>query len=227
MGLQNMNYSLKKIAFLPLLFAFILVFSSCYSQPDYLSYVSDLRKDLFWGENETFGVIVWAGARETPFAEDGIKNETALCLTVKITQKEETGEQLGIKITYGDKTYENKTKFHPVRSACMCEIPVNVLPEKELTAQIIYGEKTQTLTLTSKLADNTIKYSEALKKATDDAAAFLKKNTENGKLKAEITVRLICENNRNYYFIGFVSEQGEKIAYLIDGENATILAKKN
>lgn len=203
-----------------------LLFSGCNAKPEYFSYVSELRKDVFVGENERFAVSVWAGAREQPYAADGIKNPTSLSLTVKVTQKQESGDNLNVNIKFDDKTYSAKTGFHPVKSALCAEIAVDKLPEKQVIIEIEYGEEIDCITLESMLLPTTISYTAALDKAICKAEEFLKANTKNAKLEAEITVKLLCENNRNYYYVCFLSVTGEKLAYLIDGENGEVLAEK-
>lgn len=217
---------IKKVAALTLL-TFLFVFAvACNSKPEYFSYVSELRKDVFAGENERFSVVVWAGAREQPYAADGIKNQTSLSLTVKITQKQETGDNLGVTVKFDDKVYRSKTGFHPVKSALCAEICVDKLPEKQLVAEIAYGENSDVITLESKLSESTISYNDALNRATQKASDFLKANTKNGKLNAEIAIKLLCENNRNYYYVSILSVSGEKRAFLIDGETSDVLAER-
>lgn len=217
---------IKKVTALTLL-TFLFVFTvACNSKPEYFSYVSELRKDVFAGENEQFSVVVWAGAREQPYAADGIKNQTNLSLTVKITQKQETGDNLEVTVKFDDKVYRAKTGFHPVKSALCAEIGVDKLPEKQLAVEIAYGEKIDALTLESKLLEGTISYNDALNRAAEKASDFLKANTKNGKLNAEIAIKLLCENNRNYYYVSILSVSDEKRAFLIDGETGDVLAER-
>ena len=108
-----------------------------------------------------------------------------------------------------------------------CSFDVNVLPEKQVVVKLIYGDQTCTLTALSALNEDTIPYTEALKRATDYCAEYITSHTENGKLKAEISVRLLTENGNNYYYVGFTATDGEKKAVLIDGETGSVLAEKN
>ena len=101
------------------------------------------------------------------------------------------------------------------------------LPERSITIDIVCGENTTTVTLYSKLNEDTISYTDALKKATDKASDFLKEHTKKGVLKAEIAIRLLCENDKNFYYVGFICEEGLKRAYLIDGKTGEIIAEKN
>lgn len=200
---------------------------ACAKKPDYSAYISDLRKDIFVGENDDFGVTVWSGARETPYASDGVKNETLLNLTVKVVAKQEKGDKIAATVCYDENEYAVDLKFHPVKSAMSASVNVNVLPEKQVIIKLSYGSEECTITLNSALNSNTVSYFDAVNKAVDYCADYIKNHTEKGKFNAEISVRLLAENGNNYYYVGFFATDGEKKAVLVDGETCTILAEKN
>ena len=205
---------------------YTLVFTACNPKPDYISYVSELRKDIFTGEQDNFSVVIYSGTKESPAVFDGIKNQTALTLTFKVTCKEEVGESIKICFETGNKKYEKTLDFNPVKSTLCCDVEVNALPEKELAVTLCYGESSTVVNTLSRLKENTISYTKALESAAEKASDFLSEHTEGGTLKAEIVLRLLCENDRNYYYVGFVCEEGLKRAYLVNGENGEIIAEK-
>ena len=202
------------------------MFSACKQTPDYLSYVSEFRKDVFCGEKDNFSVVVFAGSKEKPATFDGDKKDTFLFLTFKVMQKEECGSAITVNFEIGDKKYSQQLQFNPVKSTLSCDVEVAALPEKNLTVELIFGENSTVITTYSKLNEDTVKYTDALNKAIEKAQPFLKEHTKDGVLKAEIVVRLLCENDKNYYYVGFVCEEGLKQAYLIDGKTCQIIAEK-
>lgn len=222
-----MRKVLFKIGLFIALAVCVLTAFGCGKTPDYFAYIGDLRKDIFIGENENFGVTVWAGARENPYASDGIKCETTLCLTLKVVRKTEKNDKITATVYYDDNEYKKELEFHPVKSAMSASFNVNVLPEKQLTVKLDYGDESCILTLNSALNDDTIPYAEALNRAVKYCDDYIKKHTEKGKFNAEISVRLLAENGNNYYYIGFIGTDGEKKAVLIDGETGSVLAEKN
>ncbi len=203
-----------------------LVLYSCKKKVDYLSYVSELRKDVFIGEKDNFNVVVYSGFKEEPTLLEGKKEQTALTLTFKVNQKEECSNPLTIKFSLGDKNYQKELAFNPVKSTLCAEVEVNSLPEKSIEVQIIEGENCTTINAISKLNENSISYSKALEKATQKASEFLSKHTTKNTFKGEIIVRLLCENERNYYYVCFVCENGEKLAYLLNAKTGEIIAQK-
>ena len=38
---------------------------------------------------------------------------------------------------------------------------------------------------------------------------------------------LLCENGKNYYYVGFICDKGLKKAYLIDGVTGEVIAEKD
>ena len=223
---QKCNF-LRLCALILTALAIPLTLTACNTQPDYLSYVSELRKEVFIGEKDNFCVVAYAGMKESPAIFDGIKQNTTLCVGFKIIQKEETGSQLTIKFTINNKNYTAPLTFNPVKNTLFCDVEVSALLEKSLDVEICYGDKSTIVSTTSQLNEKTISYTEALESAVNKGEAFLKEHTEKGVLKAEIIIRLLCEKGRNYYYVGFICEKGLKRAYLIDGESGEVIAEKN
>lgn len=209
-----------------LLTFYALIQGGCNSKPDYLSYVSELRKDVFVGEKDNFCVTVYCGTKEEPALFDGVKNQTHPTLTFKVLQKEEVGAPISVKFKIANKEYCKDLEFNPVKSTLSCEVEVNALPEKNLIVQLVYGENETLIETKSKLNDKNISYIKALEISVNEGQSFLKEHTVKGVLKCEIVIRLLCENERNYYYVGFICEEGLKLAYLINGETGEIIAKK-
>ena len=211
---------------LVILLSIPLFLYSCNGKVDYLSYVSELRKDIFIGVKDNFTVIVYSGFKESPAIPNGKKEQTALTLTFKIMQKEEIDSPLTIKFTLGDKSYQKELAFNPVKSTLCAEVEVTSLPEKSIDVQIFEGENSTLISATSKLNENTISYSKALESAVNKSQEFLQKNSTKNTFNGEIIIRLLCENERNYYYVSIISENKEKLSYLINATSGEIIAQK-
>lgn len=204
----------------------LLNLTACKQNIDYFSYVSELRKNIFTAQNEQLSLLVYAGAKENPAIFDGVKNETRLILGVKVIFNEEPQTAIVATLCFDDKSYELPLDFHPVKRALAGEIEVPVLPEKSVDVVLCYDQKEVCLTASSRLNENTISYSKALDSVTPKADDFFKEHTKNGILKAEIIIRLLCEQNKNYYYVGLVCEEGLKRSYLVDGISGEVVAEK-
>lgn len=199
---------------------------ACKQKVDYFSYVSELRKDIFTAENDEVSLLVYAGAKENPAIFDGVKNETRLIVGVKAIFNEEPQTAVTAKICFNDKNYELPLDFHPVKRALAGEVEVPVLPENSVEVVLCYNQTEVCLTANSRLNQDTIAYSDALDSVTKKADDFFKEHTKNGVLKAEIVIRLLCEQNKNYYYVGLVCAEGLKRSYLVDGTTGEVVAEK-
>lgn len=199
---------------------------SCDKRIDYFSYVSELRSDIFTGEKDNYCITVYAGMKEKPFAHDGVANDTALTLTVKLITKEKINEAVTVKLSYDGKEYTKTLEYNPVLTTVSADITVEALPQKKLQATLSHGETVETIQLSSLRLDDSANYTQALKAATDKASEFINKNSTGANFKGEICIRLLCEGDKNYYYVGFILNDGLALAYLLDGKTCEIIAEK-
>ncbi|MBQ7408219.1 MAG: hypothetical protein IJW13_02985 [Clostridia bacterium] len=217
-----------------LTFAFCLILSistaifavACNSSPDLYSCISELRKDTFVGECEHFNLTIYCGAKENPSAFDGVKNPTSLFVTLKVTQSQATHENLTATFTVGEKQYSAQLKNDNVKNCLTAELTVSALPEKALEVTIYNDQTSAVINATSILRSDTVTYTQAVNSAGEKAKDFIKQNTVKGILKAEIIVRLLNQDSNNYYYVGFVTAEGLKQAYLIDAKTGNVIAQK-
>lgn len=220
-----MSKKFKSLA-LTILTLLFLCLSGCTAKVDYFSYLSELRKDIFAGEKDNYLVIAYSGLKEDPAVADGVKNQTFLTLTFKVTLKEECEEPISLKFAVGDKNYECDLQFNPVKSTLCADVVVSALPEKNFSVEVVCGDQTSVVDLVSKLQENSVSYTKALECAINKAQSYLKENTKDGVFYGEIAVRLLCENDRNYYYVGIAFKNGKKQAYLINASTCEIIAEK-
>lgn len=213
------------LSFLSLLLIFCTL-SACKQKIDYLSYVSELRKNLFTQENQDVSLLVYAGAKEKPAIFDGVKNDTRLIVGVKAIFKEEPSSSVIAKVCFEDKCYEIPLDFHPVKLALAGEMEVPILPEQSVEVTLCFDQKEICLTANSIIDSKTISYDKALDSVAQKASDFFNEHTKNGVLRAEIIVRLLREGNKNYYYVGLVCEEGLKRSYLVDATTGEIVAEK-
>lgn len=204
----------------------ILTLNACSAKIDYMSYVSELRKEIFTAENEQVSVMVYAGAKENPAILDGVKNDTRLIVGIKAIFNQEPQSTVTATLCFDDKSYEIPLNFHPVKRALAGEIELPVLPEKQVEVKLSYDQTEILLTAKTRLFEDTVSYSDALASVTQKAEGFLKEHVKAGVLKCEIIIRLLCEHNKNYYYVGLVCNEGLKRSYLVDGKTGEVVAEK-
>lgn len=222
-------FKFKSIAAGVLTLALLPIFASlaaCNAQTDYFCYVSELRSNVYYGEEGNFSLTVYSGLREKPFNHDGNVGEQALTLTFKLFMKEKVNEAIKIEYEINGTKYQTQLNYDATGSALSCIAEVNDLPETPPEITICYGENAILIKTNSLLNADTISYTAALRATTEKASDFIKENSEGSRFKGEISVRLLCENGRNYYYVGFILSDGLKQAYLLDGKSGEILAEK-
>ncbi len=216
----------KFIVFILCVCSAFLLFG-CNGEFDYSSYVSELRKTIYEGESQTFLVSLYAEQREDPFIDDGYVGKIKNAVIVKVEFKEGSANDVKAVITYGNETLNASLSYNPVSGKSSAIITVENLPETAgVNVEITSGEICENVTLSSVVFDKTVDYKEAIKSAVNSDKGIIEKLFEEGNVTAEIHVRLICSDDKNYYYIGFVERSGKTHAYLIDGETANVLAKK-
>ena len=218
---------MKKLVVFILCVCSAFLMASCNSEFNYSAYVSELRQTIYEGESQTFLVSLYAEQREDPFIDDGYVGEIKNVVIVKVEFKQGSANDVKALITYGNETHNASLTYNPVSGKSSAIIKVENLPETAgVNVEITSGEICENVTLSSVVFDKTVDYKEAIKSAVNNDKATLDKLFEEGNVTAEIHVRLIRSEDKNYYYIGFVEQSGKTHAYLIDGETANVLAKK-
>lgn len=199
----------------------------CSKSVDYTPYVSQLRLSVYQGSTQNFKVTAYAEKRETPFIPNGVVGELINVVIVKVEFLNGSPSDASLNLYYGEKTLTAPLTYNPVSEKCTATINVESLPSSpSVTVEITTGETTEKLTLSSVIFNNTISYQEAINSAVN-ADKELSNKLFSGEVLAEINVRIIVGDGKNYYYVGLVEKGGNTTAYLVDGETGSVLAKRS
>lgn len=218
---------MKKI-FLIISFCFCLfLISSCKTGVDYSAYVSELRLAVYEGKSENFKAVLNAEKKEYPFIADGYVGEMKNTLILKVEFLNGSPDDASAIISYGEISNSANLSYNPVSGKSTASVTVNELPSSAtVTVELTSGEISEKLTLSSVVFDKTINYSDAISSVASSDKETVDALFSNETAKAEIHVRIISGNGKNFYYVGFVENGGKTTAYLVDGETAEVLAKK-
>lgn len=206
----------------------IISITSCNKELDLSSYVSQLRLAVYEGESQNFKAVAYTEKRETPFNADGVVAEIKNAVIIKISFLNGSPNDVTATLSYGVENYETSLTYNPVSEKSTATIYVQNLPTSpSVNLTVTSGDVTEKLTLSSVIFDNTVTYNEALKSVVNSDKERVDKLFNEGNVSAEIHVRLICADGKNYYYIGFVEKGGKTTAYLVDGESAKVIASKS
>lgn len=212
-----------KLKFLLVLFVLLLVpFYSCHTSQEQNN-ISQIRNNVFYGEENGICIKAYSEEKEYPFINDGIANNRENFVIVKVLN---FYEDTNLTLQFSGKSYSAKAQYNPTSNSMDCTFLVKSLPNKELVVLAENnGNKTQ-ITCKSLLKSDTISPLTALEKANSQQQEFVSSLYENGTFKAEIYIRLICEGDYNFYYVGYGQGNNKITAFLLDGITGEILAGK-
>ncbi len=167
--------------------------------------VSRLRADAFFDENENYVLYAYPEIRETPMIADGVINKTEKTVILKLKLKSAAEGEYTVNFTT-DKEYSETFAFSAFSDCFVTSVKVNMLPDKPFNATITHNGESQTLYMESLLNEKTITADAALKKAYKEKKDYVDKHIVNGVFNGEIYIRLITENDKNYWYVGFTTK---------------------
>lgn len=168
--------------------------------------VSRLRSNAFFDENENYLLYAFPEIRETPMIADGVINKTEKTVILKLKLKYAAEGEFTVNFTT-DKEYSETFAFSAFSDCFVTSVKVNMLPYKPFNATITHNGESQTLYMESLLNEKTVTADVALKKAYKAKKDYVDKHTVNGVFDGEIYIRLITENDKNYWYVGFTTKE--------------------
>lgn len=214
------KYIMKKLPVLLLLTGLVPLISACKQSPDYFSYVSELRSDLFTASAEEFSLTVACISREYPYNSDGIK--APLSDLIEITL-EGNADEYSVYLLGGEQA-GGEMSFRNTRGDFYYSQGVKTFPEGSVTLRVEWEDKNREIVATSVKTENTLTPEAALSRALDTEQAALERMSANGGFAGEFYVRLL-RRDKNYYYVGIVDRDGKMISLLLDSESGEVLAR--
>ncbi len=211
--------------FFVILTIFCLIFLTACQKPNtYQDKVSQLRYDILSGESNSYSVKAYLEKRESPYKADGIIQEMKNYVIFKINFKTEPNSITGeLKINFtADKEYSSSLIYKPEFDSYVATIEVQNLPIAPLTATITLLDAQENVTLNS-ICNDVIKPEKALDTAITNKKELIEE-LEKTNADFEIMVRLICQEQSVYYYVGIV--ENEYTTALLISNTGKILAEK-
>ncbi len=201
-----------------------LSFVGCKKTLRYENYVSELRSNIFLAETETLSLRVYSVNKETPYAADGVPQETSQRTEVYLVAP--TGDKVcTLFFTVDGKEYGGEMSFDNVRAEYYFYCTLDTSTLHEIVCKITYGDVESELTATSVRTENTLSAGEILNGLLSVEKPLFDGLTDKYGFAGEIYIRLIFEETP-YYYVGVIDRSGNITAFLINGETGKILAKR-
>lgn len=210
-----------------------VMLTGCGSNPVDLALknLSEVRYNIFSGENDVFVATFMSGERETPYVVNGIceKRVEFGMLTVKY----KTSDMPTIakyKLLVGDNEYSGELEYNNYEKTLMIDINKVVSDDAKIVLQVITDIDNKECNLDAKTSDMEITWRSALDIAInafgDDYNSYIAK----GKLNGEIYVKIITDIAGNfddyYWYVSIVGTNGKTNSVIINTKSGEIIAKK-
>ncbi len=218
------KFSVIIFVFISLLFSF----TSCGKDVDLTCYVSQNRHNVYLGENEEYKLTAYEEKRENPFVADGYIGSVENYVILKIESKTQSVDGVSCLFKINNTEYKGDFVYNPINNKFTLEILVSEFNNSnQLDVQLFKETSTCTITLKSVLFAQTKGYKEVLKSVSNYDKSTINRLFKNDKVCTEINVRLLYDDDKNYYYVGFVEKDKKTTCYLIDGQTLQVLATKN
>ena len=216
--------TLVRVLLVCLLCTLSFAFVGCKKTVRYTDYVSELRSNIFLAKNETLSLRIYSVRKETPYAADGIPQESSQRTEVYLIAPE-GDEDCSLTFTVGGKEYGGEMSFDNVRAEYYFYCTLDTSALQEITCKITYGGVESELTATSVRTETTLSPDSVLDGLLNAEKALFDGLTDKYGFAGEIYIRLIFEESP-YYYVGVIDRNGNITAFLINGESGKILAKR-
>lgn len=198
--------------------------TGCDKSADLSPYISQNRLQIYSGSGNGYDLSVYAEQREDPFVGDGYTGDLKNVLILKFDNKIKDVISAEVVMVYDNEevvfAYDKSVGNSNV-------ITVDRLPQSPtVTARIKVDGESETVELYSKKLATDCGYNEAIDAVQDYDADTVERLFYGNRAIAEINVRLISDDGKNYYFVGFIEEGGKTNAYLIDAETKNVIATR-
>lgn len=207
-----------------ILLVFCLFSFGCSKKNNYSQNVSQIRSNVYFGTDQNYSVEVFAEQRENPFINDAVASSKQNYIIVRVLNQ---SSPLSITAKFSGDTYTQVATYNPHATSMVAQIEVETLPSSSVSIVIEKDETQAEINCQSLLKSDTISPLNALNSVISKEKTFINSISKNGKLNAEIYIRLLAENDNNFYYVGFGQGTNKITAYLLDGKTGEIIAGKN
>ncbi len=218
----------KLIKLSALFFCVLFLFTflpACKTQTGLMEHVSELRENIYEGENELYTLKACYGFKENPYARDIMQNDKIYTLDFTLKGKETDSISRSISISVNGTAYQSKFHLDPVTDTVKASIEIQDFNQKEFQAEIVSSSVKSTVLMKSVLPENTVDGTAALKYLEKNQANLINSYlTEDGTFNANIHLKVLVKDQKPYWYAGITSKDKNLKALLIDGFSGEILA---
>lgn len=221
---------MKKFCVFLCLCAMCFMFCGCQQdvKNDLLDNLSDVRYNVFAGQNTELTANLMCGIREISYAYDGISNKKCEfgIITVSLKDKKDY-ENISYTLIIGESEIKGTLDENPYDHTFMTDIE-RIIGTENSVYLTLDGIVTNML-LVCESATWQVQYADAIDIAFSCLETEITNFYQSKKLCAEGYLKIIFDQNSTtnpfYWYFGVVGQNGESVAVIIDPQTGLIITK--
>ena len=198
----------------------------CEKPAPYAENVSELRENIFSGAADDIAISEFYGFKETPYVNDGKVGAKVYALTFKLNIAPDEIKR-SVKLQKDDRVYSADFATDAITSEYKAVMEIRLENIKEFSVDYICGSENQSIVFKSVLPENCLSYTQALQALYDKQRPLLDSFSADGKLNAELYMRIFVRKEKPYWYVGIASGNDRLKALLIDGTSGNLLAARD
>lgn len=204
-----------------------LLLCGCAAKPQMTDYVSEYRSHIYEGTQGEYSVFATFSRREYPYLADGCVGKMQDLFEIAVTVPDNT-KTYAIRFGCGGKEYEAELAYNSVEMTHECSLSLPEPAESAIgftvTAEEEEGVSVQAADMRGDGALELAPLLEHVQAACPDTFSAL---TCGRSFAGEVYVRLLCEDERRFFYVGVTDREGKTASMLADAATGEVLATRD
>lgn len=204
-----------------------LLLCGCSAKPQMTDYVSEYRSHIYEGTQGEYSVFATFSRREYPYLADGCVGKMQDLFEIAVTVPDNT-KTYAIRFGCGGKEYEAELSYNSVEMTHECSLslpePAESAIDFTVTAEEEEGVSVQAADMRGEGALELAPLLERVQAACPDTFFAL---TSGRSFAGEVYVRLLCEDERRFFYVGVTDREGKTASMLADAATGEVLATRD
>ena len=207
----------------------LLGLTACKSSPELSNFVSEFRSNIYTAQNQTVSLTAYLCEKENPYAADGIKANMTNYLHVRLFCEDNTRDySVFTDVIKNGKTEREggECNFDNLQKCFSLTLNASTQAKEQIVFYVSDGENQFTLTARSVIQGEILD----LKHITDCVYGiekdYIDRLTSGVNFLGEFHIRLLCEQDDLFYYVGIIGKDKTHLALLIDAVDGQLISKK-
>jgi len=192
--------------------------------------LSEVRYNVFSGQNDTWTASFMSGKRENPYIVNGkSESKTDFGLLTITFKGADTPLNASYKLTIDNVEKSGDLEYNQYENNFMVDINQIVNDDAVIKVFITVGNTTTSADLVCNSKDFEISWQTALNIAVPELENKIKENTSNGKLKGELYIKIITDLNGDFddyfWYVYLYTTNGDTYGVIINPITGEVLAQ--